>query len=60
MRVRDDATRAAGWNILAGQCEPVKALDEIELQHAFSVDGVSTVTIRFVLQFAKKANLKVR
>jgi len=41
-------------NIFAGQPQPVKALDDNELQHAFSINVVSMVTNRFVLWFAKK------
>jgi len=41
-------------NIVAGFHNQVKALDENELQHAFSIDGVSMITIRFVPWFAKK------
>jgi hypothetical protein len=40
-------------NFLAGERKPVRALDENELQHAFEIDRVSTITDRFVLWFEK-------
>jgi len=40
-------------SIFTGQRQAGKALDENELQHACSVDAVSTITHRFVPWFAK-------
>ncbi len=42
-------------NIFAGQPKAVKALDDNELQHAYSIDVVSMVTNRFVLWFPNKS-----
>jgi hypothetical protein len=47
-------------NFLAGERKPVRALDENELQHAFEIDRVSTITDHFVLWFDKKTNSKAR
>ncbi len=41
-------------NFFTGERNPVKGLDEYELQHAFSIDGVSMITHRFVLWVDKK------
>jgi hypothetical protein len=45
-------------NFLAGERKPVRALDENELQHAFEIDRVSTITDHFVLWFDKKNELE--
>ncbi len=52
MRVRDGATRSPAGMVFAAHPLPAKALGEYELQHASSIDVVSTVTGHFVLWFA--------
>jgi len=53
MRVRDKLLAPPAGNFLAGERKPVRALDENELQHAFEIDRVSTITDHFVLWFEK-------
>jgi hypothetical protein len=45
-------------NFRVGERKPVRALDENELQHAFEIDRVSTITDHFVLWFDKKNELE--
>ena len=46
-------------NIFASERNPVRGLDEYELQHAFSIDVVSMITHRFVLWVDKKTKPKL-